>query len=285
MNFYNPTEQPARIRFYHAGVTAQPVDVYLNDQMIARGLNYRQMTKFIPIPQGMYSVKVYLTSSNNLLVSRNINVEGSKLITISQDGDKFMLIISDDTEPLGYCQESMMPQMMQPGMMGEQQGLPQPMYGQSPQQYPINPNIGEGSKYYSMNPNLGQYGCQIPQVGYSPYQMPIPKPIQNEKRDGVKGRVGNIRFLHFSPNLPAVDVTLQNGQELFSQVPYMGVTEFIEMAPGTYTFQIRNATGQILLTIPNVVINPLDVKSIHLVGLLNATPMLEAVIVNETMIS
>ncbi len=271
MNFYNPNEQPARIRFFHAGVTAQPVDIYLNDRMIVRGLNYRQTTQYLPIPQGMYSIKIYVSGENNLLASRNANIEGSKLITISQDGDKFTLAVTEDIQQVGYP-ESTMPQMMQPGMMGEQLGLPQSMYSQHQQQYPINPY-------------MKQYGCQMPQCGYNQYQTPLPKPIQDDKRDGVQSKVGNIRFLHFSPNLPAVNVVLQNGRELFNQVPFMGVTEFVEMKPGTYTFQVKDATGQILLTIPNVVINPEDVKSINLVGLLNDTPMLEAVIVNETMIS
>lgn len=40
-----------------------------------------------------------------------------------------------------------------------------------------------------------------------------------------------IRFLHLSPNAPAVDITLPNGTVIFSNVPYKHVTHYIDVAP------------------------------------------------------
>lgn len=204
MNYYSQMEQPARIRF--ANQTNMPIDIYLNDQMIIRGFNPGQKTQFIPLPRGMYNIKLY-SSTGNLLLNQNQDLALCKLITVMQDNQGIIsLKITDDfvTEP-----------------------------------------------YF-------------------------------EARDQVTpGRV-MIRFGHFSPNSPAVDITLPNGTVLFRNIPYRTVTNYITIAPGAYSLQVRAAgTNQVVLTVPDVAFTANDVKSIYAIGLLNGTPPLEVIVVND----
>lgn len=219
--YYNSIEQPGRIRFVNALFMGQPIDIYINDRPILRGLNYRQATQFIPIPNGMYNVKVYTTNSNNLLANQNINIEGNKLITITQDATgAVMLNITEDVS----VDQGFMPQM--------------------------------------------------------PPQQPFMPPF--ETRDTTVSGRARVRFIHFSPNAPAVDITLPNGMVLFRNIPYHTITDYINVASGTYTLQVRpTGTDQVVLTIPDVVLNPNDVSTIYAIGLVNSTPMFEALVVNE----
>jgi hypothetical protein len=68
------------------------------------------------------------------------------------------------------------------------------------------------------------------------------------------GKAG-VRFVHLSPDAPAVDVatTGTSAANLFSNVGFKGSTDFIELAAGKHTLQVKNAGGSdVLLPVPNV---------------------------------
>lgn len=291
MNFYNQIEQPASIIFVHAAETAQPVDIYFNDRPIIRGLAYRQSTQYILVPKGNYNVKIYSTIGNKLLLNQNIDVVGRKLITITtKDGtDTLILQVTEEkmdynNQIMPYMQPGMMPNEMQPEMM--QPGMmPQNQQPEMMQQYGVGPQMGMNKEMEAQQQSIFNQptcGCGMGhpcQCGYpqqpTPYQMP-------EKRDSEITEMALVRFVHFSPNANAVDIILPNGTVLFSNVPYQAVTEYIKLAPGTYTLHVRPAgMDQVILTIPNVVINPNDMMSIYAIGLVNGTPGLEAVVIND----
>lgn len=47
------------VRILHASPDAPPVDVYANDNMIARSLTYRSFTEYLPVAPGRYNIKAY----------------------------------------------------------------------------------------------------------------------------------------------------------------------------------------------------------------------------------
>ncbi|QVK17305.1 DUF4397 domain-containing protein [Mycoplasmatota bacterium] len=278
MNIYNPIEQPTSLRFVHDVRMAEPINITLNDRPIIRGLAYRQSTPMIPVPKGNYNVKVFTTAGNKLLLDQNLDIEGQKLVAVTtKDGSDILILqVTDekmfyDDQMMPYTQPQQMPYEMQPQIM-PQNTQPQMMqpYGmgqQMPEQQSIfnQPASGCGMGYPC------QYGYQQPK----PYQIP-------EKRDSHLAEEASVRFIHFSPNAPAVDITLPDGTVLFRNVPYKAVTDYINVAPGTYTLQVRPAgMDQVVLTVPNVVINPNDMLSIYAIGLVNGTPGLEAIVFND----
>lgn len=50
-----------------------------------------------------------------------------------------------------------------------------------------------------------------------------------------------IRFMHLSPNAPAVDITLPDGTVIFGNISFKQLTEYIMINPGMYTLQVRLA--------------------------------------------
>lgn len=62
---------------------------------------------------------------------------------------------------------------------------------------------------------------------------------------------GLIRLAHLSPTAPNVNLTIEDGATLFTDVGYTQVTDFATIAPGSYNLQLRSASDDtILLTAP-----------------------------------
>lgn len=88
-----------------------------------------------------------------------------------------------------------------------------------------------------------------------------------------------VRFGHLSPNAPNVDVALSDGNRLFNNVGYPGVTGYVLLDPGTYVFEIRIAgTNQMVLYVPNITLIPNRFYSVYAIGLSGGNPPLQVVI-------
>ncbi|WP_298838634.1 DUF4397 domain-containing protein [Clostridium sp.] len=88
-----------------------------------------------------------------------------------------------------------------------------------------------------------------------------------------------IKFTHLSPNAGAVDVTLPNGKILFKNVAYKESTDYMQVPPGTYTFEVRpTGTKKTVLYIPNVRLKPQRFYTVYAIGLAGGHPGLQALI-------
>lgn len=107
--------------------------------------------------------------------------------------------------------------------------------------------------------------------------FPIPEPLMGEKC----GRPC-VRFVHLSPNAPAVDIRLADGTKVFNNVSYKGITDYVCVPGGTYTFKVNVAgTENTALTVPNVRLDNNMYYTIYAVGLVGKSPALEAVLLPE----
>ncbi|NLC94547.1 MAG: DUF4397 domain-containing protein [Bacilli bacterium] len=114
-------------------------------------------------------------------------------------------------------------------------------------------------------------------------QMPMPQcPQMNQMRDTIVSGQSRLRFINLSPNAPSLDITTPQGIVLFRNVPYRAVTEYLNLASGVHNLQIRESgTDRVLLAIPNVVLNPNEVKTIYAIGLIGGSPMFEIIILDD----
>ncbi|AOT72157.1 DUF4397 domain-containing protein [Geosporobacter ferrireducens] len=88
-----------------------------------------------------------------------------------------------------------------------------------------------------------------------------------------------LKFVHLSPNAPAVDITLPNGTVLFPNISFGQISNNITVVPANYTLQARIAgTNQIVLTVPNTLIRGNRYYTVYAVGLVDANPPLQALI-------
>lgn len=187
------------IRLLHASPDAPSVDIYANGSLIAKSLAYKQLTEYVPVKPGAYTIQVYPAGQKtNPVIDTKLTVPQKNRFTVAAVGKLA--------------------------------------------------NIG-------LLPIMEMY-------------MPM-----TDKRSSY------VRFVHLSPNAPAVDITLPDGTKLFSNVGYKEYQDYIATAPGNYTLQVRPAgTDQIALTVPNVKVSPGAIYTVYAVGLAGQTPPLDAVI-------
>jgi hypothetical protein len=89
-----------------------------------------------------------------------------------------------------------------------------------------------------------------------------------------------VRFIHLSPNAPAVDIAVKNGDVIFPNVSFKQATDYLGLTPMTVNLEVRAAgTKDVVLSVPNVTLKPNQAYTIFAVGLLNDTPELEALLV------
>lgn len=119
---------------------------------------------------------------------------------------------------------------------------------------------GASSGYAVVNPGTVNVKV-VPAGATSPVVIEANLPIEQNKRysvlamntlaritpvvatDADAGAKAKVRFIHASPDAPAVDIKLNNGTgaTLFSNTAFMGVRDFIEVDGGTYTLAVTAA--------------------------------------------
>jgi LPXTG-motif cell wall-anchored protein len=89
----------------------------------------------------------------------------------------------------------------------------------------------------------------------------------------------HVRFVHASPDAPAVDIAVANGGPiLFSNVPFKGVGDYLPVDAGTYDLEARIAgTETVALSVPGVTLEEGTVYTIFAMGLVEGEPALTAV--------
>lgn len=92
----------------------------------------------------------------------------------------------------------------------------------------------------------------------------------------------HVRFVHASPDAPAVDIAVKGGPVLFSSVPFKGVGDYLPVDAGTYDLEVRLAgTTTVALEVPGVKLDAQTVYTIFAMGLagdntLTAVPSVDA---------
>ena len=89
----------------------------------------------------------------------------------------------------------------------------------------------------------------------------------------------HVRFVHASPDAPAVDIAVANGGPvLFGNVPFKGVGDYLPVDAGTYDLEVRLAgTTTVVLSVPGVRLSNQTVYTIFAMGLAGGSPALTAV--------
>jgi hypothetical protein len=87
------------------------------------------------------------------------------------------------------------------------------------------------------------------------------------------------RFIHLSPDAPAVDITGKNGDVIFPNVSYKQATTYLALTPMTVTLEAKVAgTKNTVLTIPDVKLEPNNAYTIVAVGTAKGEPPIEVLI-------
>ena len=81
----------------------------------------------------------------------------------------------------------------------------------------------------------------------------------------------HVRFLHLSPDAPAVDITLTDGTVVFANAAFQDYTAFTPLDAGSYDLQVRAAgTSTVVLSLPTITINDGMIYTVFAKGFLNS---------------
>lgn len=84
-----------------------------------------------------------------------------------------------------------------------------------------------------------------------------------------------IRFIHLSPDAPAVDITALNGDIIFPDVAFKQATTYLALTPMTVTLEARIAgTKNTVMKIPDLKLKPNNAYSLVAVGTVKGEPPL-----------
>lgn len=75
------------VRILHASPDAPAVDIYVNNNLVARDVTYQEFTQYIPLAGGLYNIKVYPRgTTTNPVIDTNVNIPPRSIFTIAATG-------------------------------------------------------------------------------------------------------------------------------------------------------------------------------------------------------
>jgi len=84
---YNRVARNPFIRLLHASPNAPTVDVYTNDNLVARNLSYKEFTEYFPVPASSYHINAFPTGQkSNPILATNVSVPAGSILTIAGVG-------------------------------------------------------------------------------------------------------------------------------------------------------------------------------------------------------
>ena len=82
----------------------------------------------------------------------------------------------------------------------------------------------------------------------------------------------HVRFIHLSPNAPAVDVALAGGSVLIGDKSFKQYTSFVPLDAGTYDLEVRLAgTSTIVLPLPGITLTAGKIYTVFAKGFVGGT--------------
>jgi hypothetical protein len=88
----------------------------------------------------------------------------------------------------------------------------------------------------------------------------------------------HVRFVHASPDAPAVDIAVKGGPVLFGNVAFKEVGDYLPVDAGTYDLEVRLAgTETVALDVPGLALADGTVYTVFAMGLAGGEPALAAV--------
>jgi Domain of unknown function (DUF4397) len=105
--------------------------------------------------------------------------------------------------------------------------------------------------------------------------------FEDDNRAPAAGKA-RVRFIHGSPNAPAVDIAVTGGPVIFPNVAFKAASSYAEVDAGTYNLEARAAgTSTVALAVPGVRLEAGHTYTVIAVGLLSGTPALSVVLATD----
>eukprot|EP00028_Trichosphaerium_sp_Am-I-7-wt_P005159 CAMPEP_0168538518 /NCGR_PEP_ID=MMETSP0405-20121227/21168_1 /TAXON_ID=498012 /ORGANISM="Trichosphaerium sp, Strain Am-I-7 wt" /LENGTH=254 /DNA_ID=CAMNT_0008567681 /DNA_START=8 /DNA_END=773 /DNA_ORIENTATION=+ len=232
----------ALVRFAHASPDAPAVDIEVDGLKVFRDLKFKGVTFYAPLPAAKYNVSVVAAGTTGPAVIQvdEFDVTHDQIITVAAAGKLANI------GPVVFMDAPDVLTTTGPAVI----------------------QVDEFDVTHDQIITVAAAG-KLANIG--------PVVFMDDTRRPNNGFVA-IRFVHLSPDAPAVDIAVKGGPVLFKNIAFKGASTYAQVKPGKYDLEVRVAgTTTVALDVPGVELGPDRIYSVFAEGLL-ATKSLTAVL-------
>jgi len=291
-----PEAGQTRLRFVHASPDAPALDMAIENNLLLFGnVSFKGVSDYRPLDAGTYDLEVRASGT----VTEVLNVPGVELaegtvntiiaMGLMEGEPALQLVTSVDATRPGRVRVIHASQDTPPldALVNDVGLFSSVAFSQTTQYLPLAPG--------SYNVKFVPAGATGPVLASTTLAVESQKDytvvvvgaqasmdtvvLADDNTSPASGQA-RLRFVHLSPEVPAggqpLDVAVQNGPLLFSNVPYKGASDYLPLATGTYTVELRVAgTSTVVQTISAVALDDGTVYTFQaMTELVDGTPTL-----------
>jgi len=293
-----PAAGKAHVRFVHTSSNAPAVDVALEGGAVLFGnVAFQEASGYLPVDAGMYDLEVRLAGQATVVLPLlGVTFEEGRVYTVFATG------LAGGTPPLN-------------AVAVIDSGFARVRVAHASPDAPAVDVWVDGAVAFANLPYKdvsayaplrdGDYFIQVtptgltapvviaasldlaPEVDYTVAAIGelaniAPLVLEDNNATPAAGKA-HVRFIHASPNAPAVDIALAGGPVLFSNIAFGEVGAYLPVNDYYYDLEVRLAgTNTVVLSLPRITLNEGSVYTIFAMGLAGGTPPLEAVLVADS---
>ncbi|MFC1785930.1 DUF4397 domain-containing protein [Candidatus Neomarinimicrobiota bacterium] len=293
-----PVSSKAKVRFLHSSPDAPAVDIKLNSgsgPAVFSNASFGDIADYIEVDQGTYNFVVTPSgSTNEVVVFDPIDVASGSVYTVIAHGtldntDEYdfatRVFIDND---MGDMYADLVPAMSKvkvthasPDAPGVDLLIDGIVINTSALTFPNNTGylgVAAGTRNIKVNAS-GSTATVIEadltlgaNKSYSVFATDVlanitPVVIEDDLTTPALGKA-HVRFLHLSPDAPAVNITLTDGTVVFPNAAFQDYTSFTPLDAGSYELQVRLAgTETVVLTLPTITVTDGMIYTVFAKGL------------------
>jgi hypothetical protein len=269
-NLATPAAGKGHVRFVHLSPNAPAVDIALRGgAVVFPNTAFKGSTAFTPLDAGTYDLDVRVAGTTNVVLQLSaITVQEGGIYTVfakgflSGTGNEALgaQIVVNKVPPARVMTIHASPNapgvdlLVDGTIAGTNLTFPNntPYLGVAAGMRNIRVNV-TGTTTTVINATLDLTGGTSYSVFASDSVSKIAPVVLTDDLTTPATGNAHVRFIHISPNAPAVDVALQGGAVVFGNRAFKQFTAFTPLAAGTYNLEVRVAgTSTVVLPLPNI---------------------------------
>ncbi|NIV11005.1 MAG: DUF4397 domain-containing protein, partial [Aliifodinibius sp.] len=297
-----PASGKAKIRVLHAAPDAPAVDVKLNSGSgpgVFSNAAFKDITDYVEVDGGNYTFVITPTGSTaEVVVFDPITVSNGTVYTVvahgtldNTDNVPFAVRVFIDNDPgdafadLTTATANVLVTHASPDAPGVDLLVDDIVVNSSALTFPNNTgylSVDAGSRNIKVNASgtsTTVINADLTLDANTAYSVFAVNTLANIEAlvledDLTAPASGNarVRFVHLSPDAPAVDITLTDGTVIFGNKSFKEATDFAGLSAGTYDLQVRLAgSNTVVLNLPGIMLEDGKIYTVFAKGLVNGS--------------
>jgi hypothetical protein len=295
-----PNANRARIKFLHASPDAPAVDIKLdsgNGPVVFSNVSFKNITDYVEVSEGSYTFVVTPTGTDTeVFVFQPIPVSNGTVYTVvahgsldNSDNYPFGVRVFVDNDPgnvfvdMTLATTNVLVTHASPDAPGVDLLVDGIVVNSQALEFPDNTGylmVNSGTRNFKVNATGTSFTVidETMTIGadmdYSVFAIDELSNIralvlQDDLSTPASGK-SHVRFLHLSPDAPAVDITLTDGTVIFGDIAFGEHVDFTPLDAGMYDLEVRVAgTNTVALELPGISLENGKIYTVFAKGFLN----------------